>query len=480
MEIESGNSRLLSKMATSDQHGENSPYFDGWKAYDNNPFHPKDNPHGVIQMGLAENQLSTDMIEEWIDKNPKASITTREGVHAFRNIALYQDYHGLPEFRNGVAKFMSKARGGRVSFDPDRIVMGGGATGASELLMFCLADSGDGFLVPSPYYPGFDRDLRWRTGVQLLPVMCQSSNNFKITKEALEEAFDQAQKANIKVKGLMIANPSNPLGTTLDRPTLKSLVTFINERQIHLVCDEIYAATAFRAPEFISVSEIIEEVECNRDLIHIVYSLSKDMGLPGFRVGIMYSYNDVVVDRGRKMSSFGLVSSQTQHLLATMLSDEEFTNKFMLENTRRLANRHEMFTKGLEEVGITCLESNAGLFCWMDLRHLLKEPTFEGEMGLWRVIITEVKLNVSPGMSFHCHEPGWFRVCFANMDDETLKVALTRIRVFVAKGSEVDAKVKKPWQMNLRLSFSSRIYDETMASSPRVMSPHSPLVRAWT
>ncbi|GER57420.1 1-aminocyclopropane-1-carboxylate synthase [Striga asiatica] len=480
MEFGSGNSRLLSKMATSDQHGENSPYFDGWKAYDNNPFHPKENPHGVIQMGLAENQLSNDMIEEWIDKNQKASITTREGVHAFRNIALYQDYHGLPEFRNGVAKFMSKARGGRVSFDPDRIVMGGGATGASELLMFCLADAGDGFLVPSPYYPGFDRDLRWRTGVQLLPVMCQSSNNFKITKEALEEAFDQAQKANIKVKGLVIANPSNPLGTTLDRPTLKSLVTFINERQIHLVCDEIYAATAFRAPEFISVSEVIEEVECNRDLIHIVYSLSKDMGLPGFRVGIMYSYNDVVVDRGRKMSSFGLVSSQTQHLLASMLSDDEFTNKFMLENTRRLANRHEMFTKGLEEVGITCLESNAGLFCWMDLRHLLKEPTFEGEMGLWRVIISEVKLNVSPGMSFHCHEPGWFRVCFANMDDETLKVALTRIRVFVAKGNEVDAKVKQPWQKNLRLSFSSRIYDETMASSPRVMSPHSPLVRAWT
>lgn len=48
---------LLSKIATNDQHGENSPYFDGWKAYDNNPFHPVQNPNGVIQMGLAENQV---------------------------------------------------------------------------------------------------------------------------------------------------------------------------------------------------------------------------------------------------------------------------------------------------------------------------------------------------------------------------------------------------------------------------------------
>lgn len=48
---------LLSKIAISDQHGENSPYFDGWKAYDNNPYHPIQNPNGVIQMGLAENQV---------------------------------------------------------------------------------------------------------------------------------------------------------------------------------------------------------------------------------------------------------------------------------------------------------------------------------------------------------------------------------------------------------------------------------------
>lgn len=56
-------------------------------------------------------------------------------------------------FAQAIAKFMSKVRGGRVTFDPERIVMGGGATGASELITFCLADPGDAFLVPSPCYP---------------------------------------------------------------------------------------------------------------------------------------------------------------------------------------------------------------------------------------------------------------------------------------------------------------------------------------
>ena len=49
---------LLSKTATGNGHGENSPYFDGWKAFEDNPFHLIDNPDGVIQMGLAENQVT--------------------------------------------------------------------------------------------------------------------------------------------------------------------------------------------------------------------------------------------------------------------------------------------------------------------------------------------------------------------------------------------------------------------------------------
>lgn len=58
--------QLLSKIATNDGHGENSPYFDGWKAYANNPFHLTDNPTGVIQMGLAENQVREEKLNTYL------------------------------------------------------------------------------------------------------------------------------------------------------------------------------------------------------------------------------------------------------------------------------------------------------------------------------------------------------------------------------------------------------------------------------
>lgn len=481
------NRQLLSKIATNDGHGENSSYFDGWKAYEKDPFHLTDNQDGVIQMGLAENQLCHDLIQEWIKEHPQASICTPEGMSEFKIIANFQDYHGLPAFRTAVARFMEKVRGNRVRFEPDRIVMSGGATGAQELIAFCLADPGDAFLIPTPYYPGFDRDFRWRTGVQLLPIHCDSSNDYKVTTDALESAYQNAQDRNIRVKGILVTNPSNPLGTSMDRETLKNVISFINSKQIHLVCDEIFAGTNFTDPKFISVSEIIEDesFECNKNLVHIVYSLSKVLGLPGFRVGVVYSYNDEVVNCGRKMSSFGLVSTQTQHFLASLLSDEDFTTKFLSESTSRLYERHRTFTLGLAQVGIDCLESNAGLFCWMNLRSMLKETTVEGELELWKMIINEVKLNVSPGSSFHCSEPGWFRVCFANIDDQTMEIALNRIKLFVDRVNfaRIQAKKKKSWQASgLRLSLSrSRRFEDISIMSPHFcMSPHSPLVHAAT
>lgn len=285
----------------------------------------------------------------------------------------------------------------------------------------------------------FDRDLKWRTEVEIVPIHCSSSNGFQITESALEEAYQQAQKRNLRVKGVLITNPSNPLGTTTSRDELNLLVDFIDAKGIHLISDEIYSGTVFDAPGFVSIMEILMDRNyMNTEIwkrIHIVYSLSKDLGLPGFRVGAIYSNDAAVVSAATKMSSFGLVSSQTQYLLSAMLSDKKFTKSYISENQKRLKQRHQMMVSGLQNTGIDCLKSNGGLFCWVDMRHLLSSNTFEAEMELWKKILYQVRLNISPGSSCHCTEPGWFRVCFANMSEDTLNLALERIKAFVDSSS---------------------------------------------
>ncbi|KFK26722.1 hypothetical protein AALP_AA8G284400 [Arabis alpina] len=423
---------MLSSKVSSESHGQDSSYFLGWQEYEKNPFHETLNPSGIVQMGLAENQLSFDLIETWLEEHPEVLGLKKNEESVFRRLALFQDYHGMPAFKDALAKFMAKIRGNKVKFDTSKMVLTAGSTSANETVMFCLADPGDAFLIPAPYYPGFDRDLKWRTGVEIVPIHCVSSNGYKITKVALEEAYERAHKLNLNVKGVLITNPSNPLGTSTTREELDLLLTFTSSKNIHMVSDEIYSGTVFDSPKFTSVLEVAKDKNMDLDKkIHVVYSVSKDLGLPGFRVGLIYSNNEEVVSAATKMSSFGLISSQTQHLLANLLSDERFTTNYLETNKKRLRERRDKLVMGLKKAGIGCLKSNAGLFCWVDLRHLLKSNTFESEHSLWTKIVCEVGLNISPGSSCHCDEPGWFRVCFANMSDQTLEVAMERVKYFV-------------------------------------------------
>ncbi|XAR51406.1 1-aminocyclopropane-1-carboxylate synthase [Bertholletia excelsa] len=464
--------KLLSRKATCNSHGQDSSYFLGWQEYEKNPYHDVRNPKGIIQMGLAENQLSFDLLEWWLANNPDAAGFRRDGQSIFRELALFQDYHGLPAFKKAMVEFMSEIRGNKVSFDPAKLVLTAGATSANETLMFCLAEPGEAFLLPTPYYPGFDRDLKWRTGVEIVPIHCTSANSFRITESALNEANESALKRNLRVKGVLVTNPSNPLGTTLTWDELNLLVSFITTKNIHLISDEIYSGTVFSSPGFVSLMEVLKEKKYANNTevwnrVHIVYSLSKDLGLPGFRVGAIYSNDEVVVSAATKMSSFGLVSSQTQYLLSAMLSDKKFTKNYISENQKRLKRRQEMLVSGLQTAGIECLKSNAGLFCWVDMRNLLRSETFDAEIELWKKIVYEVGLNISPGSSCHCSDPGWFRVCFANMSEETLNLAIQRLRNFVEscnpKNDHKSLKSSRRRSLTkwvFRLSFDGREPDE--------------------
>jgi len=300
-----------------------------------------------------------------------------------------------------------------------------------------------------------------------VPIQCTSSNNFQITESALQQAHEEAKNKNLKVKGVLVTNPSNPLGTTMSKSELNLLIDFIKEnKDMHLISDEIYSGTVFTSPSFISVMEILKERNDLKDFdadiserVHVVYSLSKDLGLPGFRVGAIYSENDMVVAAATKMSSFGLVSSQTQYLLSSMLGDKKFTRNYIFENQKRLKKRQKMLVNGLQKAGISCLKTNnAGLFCWVDMRHLLNSNTFEAEMELWKKILFDVQLNISPGASCHCTEPGWFRVCFANMSEDTLNLAMKRLKDFVANSinGEGCSNIKKTRSTQASRSFTRK------------------------
>lgn len=45
-------------------------------------------------------QLCFDLIESWLEKHPEPAGFKKDGALIFRELALFQDYHGLPAFKS--------------------------------------------------------------------------------------------------------------------------------------------------------------------------------------------------------------------------------------------------------------------------------------------------------------------------------------------------------------------------------------------
>lgn len=209
---------------------------------------------------------------------------------------------------------------------------------------------------------------------------------------------------------------------------LYSLLDFAEEKNIHIIADEVFAGSTYGSEKFVSVAEILDSDYIDKSRVHIIYGLSKDLSLAGFRVGVICSFNESVLAAAKKLSRFSSISAPTQRLVTSMLSDKRFIQEYFETNRKRIRQMHDEFVGCLSKLGIKCAKSSAGMYCWADMSGLIRPYSEKGEIELWEKFLSVAKINITPGSACHCIEPGWFRICFTTITLEEIPMVIDRIR----------------------------------------------------
>ncbi|MEE0514976.1 MAG: aminotransferase class I/II-fold pyridoxal phosphate-dependent enzyme [Emergencia sp.] len=375
------------------------------------------NPGGLINMGTAESHLVNKEVCDLLRKSAERMDLTGYNIH-------YNKFEGSDEFRAAIAEHWQKIIFGvdsEVKMTKDNVATCAGCTVALETLAMLLAEPGDVFLIPAPYYSSFVDDIGDRAGVITVGVPCDEN----LDRAGFEKAFEEVEKEGKRVRAVLFSSPNNPIGTVYKKGAIQNVIDFAMSHDIDIISDEIYAQTVFDPEaEFISTMKLVPTAYRHR--VHVTSSFAKDFVLSGFRTGMCFSFNPSIIQGFASIIYYSCVSSHTQSLLTAMLKSPELPEVMELSR-QRLKLAYEIFAQGLREMEIPVMKAQAGIFVMADFSEYLANREFSQEQVLWEKIYNELMINVSPGRLFGCDRPGWFRACYA-FDRETVEEACRRLK----------------------------------------------------
>jgi aspartate/methionine/tyrosine aminotransferase len=348
-------------------------------------------------------------------------------------LGFYHDCSGGPQIKQAVARILgTRVFGLGDPVDTGRIIVGNGCSSIVEATTFALCDPGDGILLPTPWYAGFANDTGTRARAKLLPVSTSAKNNFLVTVDELEAAYNTSEKAGVRVRMLLLANPTNPMGNIFSKQHLQDIIQWCDSKPgLHLLLDEIYAMTRLDTSDdsdcdtFISVANIMGGETGDR--VHICHGFSKDFGLSGFRCGVFYTCNSELHGALAAQSIFFSVSGDSEFVLSGMLSDDDFLDKYFADNTTQLTLAYQKVKGVLNKFNIPFIKPAAAFYVWVNMQQFLTSDTQEAEHVLWSRILDDASINVTPGQACMSSTHGWFRICYAAVTPLALTIAMSRL-----------------------------------------------------
>jgi len=329
-----------------------------------------------------------------------------------RGVTQYTPALGLTALRVAIAEHYAHRYG--LQIDPARVIVTAGASAALLLACTALVDRDDEVLMPDPCYPC---NRHFVSALEGRPVLIESGpeERFQLTAAQVEQHWGE------RTRGVLLASPSNPTGTSITPQELAKLVKAVRARGGFTVVDEIYQGLSYDAPP-------VSALSLGDDVI-TVNSFSKYFNMTGWRLGWLVVPPDLVPAFEKLAQNlFICASAVAQH--AALACFEPATLEIYEARRAEFRRRRDFVVPALGELGFKVPVVPDGAFyvyadC-SDVAHAARGDS----AALTRAMLHDAGVVLVPGLDFGSYEPRkYIRLSYATAMPR-LEEAVTRLAGF--------------------------------------------------
>jgi len=312
---------------------------------------------------------------------------------------------GFPDLREAIAEKLARDNG--LQYDPAReILVTAGSQEALFVTHMALLDPGDEIIMPSPYYPAYERDAIIAGG-KLVKVPTLEENCFEVDPLEIEKCITPRTKA------VLLLTPGNPTGTVISHRTLLKIADLVKEHDLMVIADELYERWVWDDHKHHSMGTFPGMWE--RTLT--VQGFSKSYSMTGFRVGYVAGPADFIQRMiGLKHSATISTPAMSQRAALAALKGPM---DWWPEIFEIYAERRRLWLEALEEMGLSHGGSQGSFYIFVNIT-----STGMTSQEFVDALFEEAKVLVGSGVGYGGE--GYVRVSFQT-PTEQLKAGLQRM-----------------------------------------------------
>ena len=301
-----------------------------------------------------------------------------------RGATQYTPAIGLDALRERISAWYRTRFG--IDVPARRIVVTAGASAALQLACLALIERGDEILMPDPSYPCNRHFVSAAEGEAVL-VPTTAEERFQLSAAKVEAAWTD------KTRGVLLASPSNPTGTSIAPDELRRIHEFVKSRGGITLIDEIYLGLSYDDQFGHSALAIDDQVIS-------INSFSKYFSMTGWRLGWLVVPEALVPVVERLAQNLFICASTVSQYAALACFEPESIAEYERRRSEFKARR-DWFIPQLQAAGLPVpVVPDGAFYAWADCTKMAEQMGIAGSWDFAFEVMKRAHLAITPGRDF--------------------------------------------------------------------------------